>query len=126
MSNTAEDHSSSGLIHIPNPANENENDVDRTASELFYVSCERSLKALCILSQGLVDEVDDQLVDYSSLPRSSVEKSSAIKPNAVKLQAEVLHHMALDEDILIAPHPKAWTTTRAIKWLNNHPVTEEM
>ena len=66
------------------------------------------------------------IVDYSSLSWISVEKSSAMKLNVVELQAVVLRYMALDRDVLIAPHPKAWTTTRAIKWLNNHPVTEEM
>ena len=125
MPGTVDDDTSlPGSNRSPKPTNTNANTTDQTESELFYVSHGRSLKALSILCQGLVDELGDPLVVYSILPWNSAGKSSIVKPNAIDLRAEVLHRTALS-DILIAPCPKAWTITRATEWLNEHPITGE-
>ena len=74
----------------------------------------------------MVNEAGNSIVNYSTVPWKTPGKSSnSAKPAAVELQAKVLHCAALDSSILIPPHPKAWTITQAMEWLDEHPITAE-
>ncbi len=58
-------------------------------AEKFYISHGRSLKALAILSLGLLNEDGDPIFDVKALPWSSAEKVSNIKPTASDMKEEV-------------------------------------
>ncbi len=74
----------------------------------------------------MVNEAGNPIVNYSAVPWKTPGKSSnSAKPTAAELQAKVLCCAALDSSILIPPHPKAWTITRAMEWLVEHPITGE-
>ncbi|KAL3788385.1 hypothetical protein HJC23_009191 [Cyclotella cryptica] len=59
-----------------------------SASESFYISNGRSLKALLILCEGLMDEEGNPIADMSDLPWSSA-RAKNIKLTAIDLRTEV-------------------------------------
>ena len=119
-----ENNSIAGSNYSPNQTNNDETNNFQCNSKQFYVSKGRSLKALAILWEGMIDKDGELLVDPSILPYSSVRKSSDIKPSAIELRTKVMHHFTIDSNnILIAPCPKAWFTSCACDWLNQHPIT---
>jgi len=111
---------SSALLGISFPSNESSS---ITASEQFYVSRGRSLKALAILCHGLLDDDRAPLFDPKVMPWSAADKVSSIKPNAADLKEEVKRRASMNPKIVIAPRPSAWTLQRLTEWLNEHPIS---
>ena len=111
---------SSALLGISCPTNESSS---ITASEQFYVSRGRSLKALAILCQGLLDDDGALLFDPKVMPWSAADKVSSVKPNAADLKEEVKRRASMNPKIVIAPRPSAWTLQRLTEWLNEHPIS---
>ena len=111
---------SSALLGISCPTNESSS---ITASEQFYVSRGRSLKALAILCQGLLDDNSALLFDPKVMPWSAADKVSSVKPNAADLKEEVKRHASMNPKIVIAPRPSTWTLQRLTEWLNEHPIS---
>ncbi len=89
-------------------------------AEKFYISRGRSLKALAILSLGLLNEDGDPIFDVKALPWSSAEKVSNIKPTASDMKEEVEQRASVT-GIDPMPRPKAWTLQRLTDWLTVHP-----
>ena len=90
----------------------------------FYISRGRSLKALAILSLGLLNEDGDPIFDVKALPWSSAEKVSNIKPTASDMKEEVERRASV-AGIDPMPRPKAWTLQRLTDWLTAHPLVRE-
>jgi len=93
-------------------------------AEKFYISRGRSLKALAILSLGLVNKDGDPIFDAKTLPWSSAEKVSSIKPSAADMKEEVEQGASVD-GIDPMPCPKAWTLQCLNDWLTAHPLVWE-
>jgi hypothetical protein len=96
----------------------------QSASELFYISQDCSLKAFAILFQGLVDIDGIPLFDPKVLPWCSSKKVSNIKPSATELKQEVTCRASLDSIYLI-PRPNTWNLQCLTDWLNEHPINGE-
>jgi hypothetical protein len=90
----------------------------------FYISRGRSLKALAILSLGLLNEDGDPIFDVKALPWSSAEKVSNIKPTASDMKEEVERRASV-AGIDPMPRPKAWTLQRLTDWLTAHPLVRK-
>ena len=106
----------SGLNEPPKTSHTNVDSLTKTDSEQFYTSHGHSLKVLAILSQGLVGDDVDLLFNPYILRWSFAEKPSNLKPTTAKVRAEIIQCMSIDSSILMAPHPNAWTVTRATEW----------
>ena len=82
------------------------------------------MKALTILSLGLLNEDGDPIFDVKALPWSSAEKVSNIKPTASDMKEEVERRASV-AGIDPMPRPKAWTLQRLTDWLTAHPLVHE-
>ena len=82
------------------------------------------MKALAILSLGLLNEDGDPIFDVKALPWSSAEKVSNIKPTASDMKEEVERRASV-AGIDPMPRPKAWTLQRLTDWLTAHPLVRE-
>ena len=90
-------------------------------AEKLYICRGHSLKALTILSLGLVNEDGEPIFDIKTLPWSSAEKVSNIKPTAADMKEEVERHASVD-GIDPMPCPKVWTLQCLNDWLTVHPL----
>lgn len=94
------------------------------ASKSIYTSNGRSLKTLLILCQGMMDNEGHPIADLSDLPWSSARAKNT-KLTVVDLRNEVKRLACIFDDVVITPHPKAWTANRAMEWLKKHPISNE-
>ncbi len=86
-----------------------------TFAEIFYVAENRSLKALAILSLGLLNNDGTQTFNQSVLPWSAALRPTVLKMNANDLSGEVTRRND-------APRPGQWTVGKATEWLLNNPI----
>lgn len=77
------------------------------------------MKALVILCQRLTDNEGNPIVDTYVLPWSSMPPKS-IKLTVIDLRDDVTWRSNVFHDIVFASHPKAWTVSHVLEWLNIH------
>ena len=99
---------------------------DEIHSESMYASKGRTLKALALLSLGLLNDDGNALFNPSVLPWSAALRPSALKMSADELRKEVERRCATLSVAGItasnAPRPKAWTVAKATEWLTENPI----
>ena len=83
-----------------------------TFSELMYESKNCSLKALALLSFGLLNDDGSQTFNPVVLPWSAALWSTTLKMTANELRNKVVRRTAAAENDLNAHHPKQWTVAR--------------
>jgi len=86
-----------------------------TFAEIFYVAENHSLKALAILSLGLLNNDGTPTFNQSVLPWSAALRPNVLKMNANDLRGEVTWRND-------APRPGQWTVGKATEWLLNNPI----
>lgn len=84
-------------------------------AEIFYVAENRSLKALAILSLGLLNNDGTPTFNHSVLPWSAALRPTVLKMNANDLRGEVTRRND-------AHRPGQWTVGKASEWLLNNPI----
>ena len=93
-----------------------------TFSERMYVSQNNSLKALALLSLGLLNDDGSATFNPANLPWSAALRPTTLKMTAKELRQEVLRRNVAVGNILTAPRPKQWTVAKATEWLVNNPI----
>ena len=93
-----------------------------TLSEQMYDAGNRSLKALAILSLGLVNDDGAPTFDLAVLPWSAALRPTTLKMTAKELRSEILRRCVAAENVLSTPRPNQWTVARATEWLKNNPI----
>ena len=93
-----------------------------TLSELMYEAENRSLKALALLSLGLLNDDGSPTFNPAVLPWSAALRPTTLKMTANELRNEVIRCTAAAENVLNAPRPKQWTVARSTDWLINNPI----
>ena len=93
-----------------------------TLSELMYEAENRSLKALALLSLGLLNDDGSPTFNPAVLPWSAALRPTTLKMTANELRNEVIRRTAAAENVLNAPRPKQWTVARSTDWLINNPI----
>ena len=86
---SADDNEGNGVAALLLGLHEQRNTSSPSLDEKFYISRGRLLKALSILSLGLVNENGHPIYDTKALPWSSVEKVSNIKTTSADMKEEV-------------------------------------
>jgi hypothetical protein len=91
-----------------------------TAAEHRYIEKGGSIDCLVVLCMGLKDG-DKALLDLDEEPFASLGNrigKRSLKPKIDLIRSEVLRRSPREK-------PKNWTLTKATKWLNDNPITDE-
>lgn len=94
-------------------------------SHTIYVESGNSKKALVLLAAGMNDVDGKPLIDLETSPWNKRGCENTVKPSRIQYQREVDRRT---KSFAVARHPKTkgWSVTNCIKWLEDHPVTEEV
>ena len=114
---------SSSSLETPRPLNDDasSSSLQEVHSEAMYAANGCTLKALAILSIGLLHDDGSAIFNPSVLPWSAALRPSALKLTAKDLRAEVERHC--EKSCVVgftpanAPRPNQWTISKATEWL---------
>ena len=114
--------------HVANEPNEpvatSVNEYESCAEHAYRVSGDAKTM-LAVLSIGLKNDDESMLMDVSISPWCDIKPRFEVKPTTKHLITEIQHH-AIKSGITPLPRCSNWKMDKAMQWLLDHPLKNEI
>lgn len=96
----------------------------RSTTEVYYLEKNQCLKTLVVLCRGILGKDGKQLLDPCESPWKYM-KVSTIKATSSDYKIEINRRWNLfgKESGILLPHPRAWSLSKVLDWLDENPIT---